>query len=26
MANEDFDTLIEAVVKAGTREVRIMYL
>lgn len=26
MANEDFDTLIEAVVKAGTREVRLMYL
>jgi len=26
MANEDFDTLIEAVVKAGTREVRMMYL
>ena len=26
MANEDFDTLIEAVVKAGTREGRLMYL
>ena len=26
MANEDFDTLIEAVVKAGTKEVRMMYL
>ncbi len=26
MANEDFDALIEAVVKAGTREVRLMYL
>jgi hypothetical protein len=26
MANEDFDTLIEAVIKAGTKEVRLMYL
>ena len=26
MANEDFESLIEAVVKAGTREVRMMYL
>lgn len=26
MANEDLDTLVEAVVKAGTREVKLMYL
>ena len=24
--NEDFDTLIEAVVKSGTRDIRLMYL